>query len=72
MFFFARLNEAGSGEKALAHLKVDVAIGQPVGTPFIQEVNVFDQQTEEGDHNLKRENRQEDKGNIDMRMKINH
>lgn len=36
-----------------ANLKVDVAVGQPVCTSFVQEVNVFDQQTEEGNHNLK-------------------
>lgn len=45
-------------KRRLAHLKVDVAIGQPVGTSFIQKVNVFDQQTEEGNHDLKRQNRQ--------------
>lgn len=43
----------------LDNLKVYMAIGQPVGTSFIQEVNVFDQQTEERDHNLERQNKEE-------------
>lgn len=38
--------------RRLADLKVDMAVGQPVGTSLIQEVNVFDQQTEERNHNL--------------------
>lgn len=46
-------------ERRRADLKVDMAIGQPVGTSFIQEVNVFNQQTEERDHNLKRQNKYE-------------
>lgn len=46
-------------ERRLANLKVDMAIGQPVGTSFIQEVNVFNQQTEERNHNLKRQNKHE-------------
>lgn len=33
-------------------LKVDVSIGQPAGTAFIQEVDVFDQEAEERNHNL--------------------
>lgn len=48
------------------HLKVDVAAGQPIGASFIKEVNVFDQQTEEGNHNLRKENYV---GNIEMKMK---
>lgn len=35
-------------------LKVNVAIGQSAGTAFIQEVNVFNEETEEGNHNLER------------------
>lgn len=46
-------------ERRLANLKVDMAIGQPVGTSFIQEVNVFNQQTEERNYNLQRQNKQE-------------
>lgn len=38
------------------YLKVDMAIGQPIGASFIQEVYVFDEQTKEGNHNLRREN----------------
>lgn len=60
-----------SGEKGQSHLKVNMAVGQPIGTSFIQEVNIFDQQTEEGNHNLTRENRQEDIGNIDVTVKRN-
>lgn len=60
----------GQEKKRPSHLKVDVAIGQPIGTAFIQEVNVFDQQAEEGNHNLERENRREDIGSIDVEMKI--
>lgn len=33
-------------------LKVDVSIGQPAGTAFIQEVDVFDQEAEERNHDL--------------------
>lgn len=60
----------GQEKKRPSHLKVDVTVGQPICTAFIQEVNVFDQQTEEGNHNLERENRQEYIGNIDVKMKI--
>lgn len=45
----------GIRERRAADLKVDVAVGQPVCTSFVQEVNVFDQQTEKGDYNLKRQ-----------------
>lgn len=34
------------------NLKVDVSIGQPAGTAFIQEVDVFNEETEERNHNL--------------------
>lgn len=47
------------GERRLANLEVDMAIGQPVGTSFIQKVNVFDQQAEERNHNLERQNKEE-------------
>lgn len=33
-------------------LKVDVTVGQTAGTAFIQEVDVFNEETEERDHNL--------------------
>lgn len=33
-------------------LKVDVPVGQPAGTAFIQEVDVFNEETEERNHNL--------------------
>lgn len=34
------------------NLKVDVSVGQPAGTSFIQEVDVFNEQAEERNHNL--------------------
>lgn len=36
------------------YLKVDVAVGQAVSAAFVQEINVFYQQAEEGNHNLRR------------------
>lgn len=33
-------------------LKVDVSVWQPAGTAFIQEVDVFNEETEERNHNL--------------------
>lgn len=35
------------------NFKVDVSIGQPAGAAFIQEVDVFDEETEERNHNLR-------------------
>lgn len=32
-----------------------MSIGKAISTSFIQKINVFDQQAEEGDHNLWRE-----------------
>lgn len=36
------------------HFKVNVAIGKSAGTAFIQEVNVFNEETEERNHNLEK------------------
>lgn len=36
----------------LTDLEVDVAAGQPAGTALVQEVDVFNEETEEGNHNL--------------------
>lgn len=33
-------------------LKVDVSVWQPGGAAFVQEVDVFDEEAEEGDHDL--------------------
>lgn len=33
-------------------LKVNVSVGQPAGTAFIQEVDIFNEETEERNHNL--------------------
>lgn len=37
----------------LTDLKVDVSVGQPAVAAFVQEVDVFNEETEEGNHNLK-------------------
>lgn len=58
------------GDRKRSHLKVDVAVGQPIGASFIQEINVFYQQTEEGDHDLRRESGQEGKVNTDAELKV--
>lgn len=45
--------EIPSGEfKSSVYLKVDVATLQPVGTSFVEEVDVFNEQAEERDDNL--------------------
>lgn len=38
--------------RLLTDLKVDVSISQPAGTAFIQEVDVFNEEAEERNHNL--------------------
>lgn len=35
-----------------AYLKIDMSIWEPVGTSFVEEVNVFNQKAEERDNNL--------------------
>lgn len=37
---------------ARPYLEVDVPVGEAVGTALVQEVDVFDEQAEEGDDNL--------------------
>lgn len=54
--------------KSRSHLEVDVAVGQPIGTSFIQEINIFYQQAEEGDHNLRRGHRQEERVYVKIKM----
>lgn len=34
------------------YLKIDMSVWEPVGTSFIEEVNVFDQEAEERNNNL--------------------
>lgn len=38
--------------KNSADLKVDVAVGQPAGAALVQEVDIFNEQTEERDDDL--------------------
>lgn len=47
----------GDGQRfrSQAYLKVDMAVGQAVSASFIKEVDVFNQQTEEWNHDLERE-----------------
>lgn len=40
------------GGEQLPHLEVDMPVGKAVGTPFIEEVDVFDEQAEEWDDYL--------------------
>jgi len=35
-----------------SYFEVDMSIWKAISTSFIQKINVFDQQAEEGDHNL--------------------
>lgn len=37
------------------NLKVDMAIRQSIRTSFIQKINIFYQQTEEGNNNLRKD-----------------
>lgn len=48
----AAVSLAGLIESLWTHLKVDMPIGKAVGAALIEEVNVFDEQAEEGDDNL--------------------
>lgn len=48
----AAVSLAGLIESLWTHLKVDMPIGKAVGTALIEEVNVFDEQAEEGNDNL--------------------
>lgn len=41
-------------------LEVDVTVGQSAGTAFIQEVDVFDQEAEERNHNLEKKKKKKD------------
>lgn len=43
---------AGIIESLWTHLKIDVAIGKAVGAALIEEINVLDEEAEEGDDNL--------------------
>lgn len=48
----AAVSLTGIIESPWTHLKVDMPIGKAVGTALIEEVNVLDEQTEEGDDDL--------------------
>lgn len=48
------------------YLKIDMSIWEPVGTSFIEEVNVFDQEAEERNNNLEGK-----KGNIRLHNSYN-
>lgn len=39
--------------KGKNYLKIDLSVREPVGTSFIEEVDVFNQEAEERDNNLK-------------------
>lgn len=50
----ARFPRIPSYKMLWTDLKVDVPVGQPAGTAFVQEVDVFNKETEEGNNNLKK------------------
>lgn len=37
------------------YLKIDMTVWKTIGTAFIEEVNIFDQEAEERYHNLRKE-----------------
>lgn len=45
-------NSAFKPNKTWTNLEVDVSVRQPVGTAFIQEVDIFNEETKERNHNL--------------------